>query len=273
MIAKLITYGKDRAEAIARLEDALDHYEVRGIQSNRQFLSSVLENEDYRKGDITTGFIASHYEDGFTARPASGDDKTKMIALAAGAIYAKMAYLAFGAPPTSFIVTSQNDEDAYHSVEVALSGSDVIIHRGNSAHILSDMPSAGLYLGQIDGGDFPAQMVIDNHHVTITKGAMRERLQILPSHIGDYIAHMPQRDEGAGADEVLAPMPGLLTRLLVAEGDAVKKGQNVAVIEAMKMENMLVAEANGTVKSVIAKLGSNLNVEDLILTLALDDEG
>ena len=68
-------------------------------------------------------------------------------------------------------------------------------------------------------------------------------------------------------------MPGLLTRLLVQEGDIVKKGQNVAVIEAMKMENMLVAEANGSVKAIIAQVGGNLNVEDLILTLSLDDEG
>ena len=67
-------------------------------------------------------------------------------------------------------------------------------------------------------------------------------------------------------------MPGLLTRLLVSEGEAVKKGQNVAVIEAMKMENMLVAEANGIVKSIKAAVGANLNVEDLIIELSLDDE-
>ena len=273
MIAKLITYGKDRAQAIARLEEALDHYEVRGIQSNRQFLSSVLENDDYRKGDITTGFIASHYADGFAARAAKGADKTKMIALAASAIHAKMANLCFHAPQTSFIALSQNDEGAYHKVRIELSGTDVIIHLENNVHRLSEVPTSGLYQGQIDGDDYAAQMVVDNHHVTVTKGAMRERLQILPAHIGDYLAHMPLSDEGAGADEVVAPMPGLLTRLLVQEGDIVKKGQNVAVIEAMKMENMLVAEANGTVKAIIAKVGGNLNVEDLILTLSLDDEG
>ena len=273
MIAKLITYGKDRAQAIARLEEALDHYEVRGIQSNRQFLSSVLENDDYRKGDITTGFIASHYADGFAARAAKGVDKTKMIALAASAIYAKMANLCFHAPQTSFIALCQNDEGAYHKVSIELSGTEVIIHQDNNMHRLSEMPTAGLYQGQIDGDDYAAQMAVDNHHVTITKGAMRERLQILPAHIGDYLAHMPLRDEGAGADEVIAPMPGLLTRLLVQEGDIVKKGQNVAVIEAMKMENMLVAEANGSVKAIIAQVGGNLNVEDLILTLSLDDEG
>ena len=84
--------------------------------------------------------------------------------------------------------------------------------------------------------------------------------------------HMPLVDESAGADEVLAPMPGLLTRLLVKEGDEVQKGQNVAVIEAMKMENMLVAEANGVVKQIKANEGDNLNVDDLIILLSLSDD-
>ena len=272
MIAKLISYGKDREEAIQRLELALDHYEIRGIQSNRQFLASVLGNEDYRKGDITTGFIATHYEDGFAAEQASGADLNKMIALAAAAVWQQAHRLGFGEARSDFVAVLQHDTQAAHHLSMNANESGIVVQIGQAQYQLSDVPQSGLYEGTIDDATYPAQLVIDNHHVTITKGAMREAMMILPSHLADYITYMPPASEGAGADEVIAPMPGLLTRLLVSEGEPVKKGQNVAVIEAMKMENMLVAEANGVVKSIKAAVGANLNVEDLIIELSLDDE-
>ena len=276
MIAKLISYGKDRDEAIARLELALDHYEIKGIQSNRQFLSSVLGNEQYRKGDITTGFIATYYEDGFAAHRASGVDLGKMIALAAAAVWQRSQRLNFDQAGSDFVAILQYDEPATHHFSIEDNGSGVSVLIGQARYQLCYIPQSGLYEGEIadetGAALYPAQLVIDNHHVTITKGAMREEIMILPSHLADYVAHMPPASEGAGADEVIAPMPGLLTRLLVSEGEAVKKGQNVAVIEAMKMENMLVAEANGIVKSIKAAVGANLNVEDLIIELSLDDE-
>jgi len=276
MIAKLISYGKDRDEAIARLELALDHYEIKGIQSNRQFLASVLGNEQYRKGDITTGFIATYYEDGFAAHRASGADLGKMIALAAAAVWQRSQRFDFGRTGSDFVAILQYDEPTAHHFSIEDNGSGISVLIGQARYQLSYIPQSGLYEGEIadEAGAalYPAQLVIDNHHVTITKGAMREAITILPSHLADYVAHMPPASEGAGADEVIAPMPGLLTRLLVSEGEAVKKGQNVAVIEAMKMENMLVAEANGIVKSIKAAVGANLNVEDLIIELSLDDE-
>ena len=272
MIAKLISYGKDRDEAIARLAEALDTYEIKGIQSNRQFLSSVLENHEYQSGDITTGFIAAHYEDGFTVRHADGDDLTKILALAAAHVWQKSAELDHGNLQTAFVAVLSRDEASHHEVSVDDAGM-IIVTIGDVSHQLSHAPENGLFAGEIDGAPYNAQLEVDNHHVTVTKGAMREKLQILPAHIMPYLAHMPVVEEGAGADEVIAPMPGLLTRLLVKEGDSVKKGQNVAVIEAMKMENMLVVEADGVVKSLKAAVGDNLNVEDLIIELSLDDEG
>ena len=271
MIAKLISYGKDRDEAIARLAKALDTYEIKGIQSNRQFLSSVLENTDYQSGDITTGFIAAHYEDGFIVRNADGDDLTKMVALAAACVWQKSAALAHGHAQSDFVAVLSRDELTHYEVSVDDAGM-IIVSVGDVSHQLTDAPENGLFNGQIDGTPYNAQLEVDTHHVTVTKGAMREKVQILPAHVMPYLVHMPVVDEGAGADEVIAPMPGLLTRLLVKEGDSVKKGQNVAVIEAMKMENMLVAEADGVVKSLKATVGDNLNVEDLIIELNLDDE-
>ena len=84
---------------------------------------------------------------------------------------------------------------------------------------------------------------------------------------------MPVAAEGAGADEITAPMPGQITRILVEVGDEVVEGQDVAIIEAMKMENVLSAEARGTVREVAVKIGDNLNVDDLILALDLAEDG
>ena len=272
MIAKLIAYGKDRDEAIDRLSDAIDHYDIKGIQSNRQFLASVLENESYRSGDITTGFIAAHYEDGFTPQSPEGIDATKMMALACAHVWQRYHHLSFSIAGNDMIISREGDYLAPVSAKIACTDEGIQIVLDGQTHLLSSIPQEGIFEGMVDNKNYAASLTIDNHHVTITKGAMRQTVQILPSHIAPYLVHMPQRDEGAGADEVLAPMPGLLTRLFVAEGDKVKKGQNVAVIEAMKMENMLVAEADGTVKSLNAQIGDNLNVEDLIIELALDEE-
>jgi propionyl-CoA carboxylase alpha chain len=83
---------------------------------------------------------------------------------------------------------------------------------------------------------------------------------------------MPPAAEGAGADEIVAPMPGQITRILVEVGDEVQAGQDVAIIEAMKMENILTSEARGTVTSIEVGIGDNLNVDDLILSLDLADD-
>ncbi|MGC6536801.1 MAG: acetyl/propionyl/methylcrotonyl-CoA carboxylase subunit alpha [Candidatus Puniceispirillaceae bacterium] len=271
MIAKLIAYGPDRQTAIDRLHTALDHYEVKGIQSNRQFLSAVLEHEVYRSGDITTGFIADYFSDGFVVSHPAGDDYNKMAALAVAAIYTHQNRLHTGIAGTSMIVSDKTGTIT-NAMVGSSDGDGLSVMIADQNYHLSSTLSAGLYTGLVNDVAFPAQLVIDGHHVTITKGAMRLMVQILPAHIADLLSYMPADDEGAGADQVVAPMPGLLTKMMVQIGEAVQKGQNVAVIEAMKMENLLVAEASGTVKSIKVAEGDNLNVDDLILELSLDDE-
>ena len=271
MIAKLIAYGADRDEAMMRLAAALDDYEVRGIQSNRQFLSAVLENETYKSGDITTGFIASEFEDGFVVHQPTGDDYQMMVALAASAVWHNQDRLHLSGADRSFI--SIDKEGTQTDITLLDVGDAGIAMKINDSKItLAAKGVEGLNKFVYQGQEVSVQMMIDGHHVTMTKGAQRLNLAIYPSRVAPYLAYMPIKDDSAGADEVLAPMPGLLTQLMVKVGDNVQKGQNVAVIEAMKMENLLVAEASGTVKEIKAEVGQNLNVEDLILTLNLDDE-
>lgn len=271
MIAKLITFADTREDAITRLEEALDEYEIRGIQSNRQFLSAVLENEYYRKGDITTGFIASEFAEGFQPSIPTGDVYNSLITMALSAVWEAEARHHHGEPDQHYVITDQAGTVTQAQIGFGAEGElGVVI--ADACYVISDIAEEGANDLVINDAPFVAQMQRDNHHVTLTKGSHRVHFTLYPARATDYLAHMPVVDENAGADEVIAPMPGLLTSLLVKEGDEVQKGQNVAIIEAMKMENMLQAEASGTVKSVHAKEGDNLNVEDLILTLDLADE-
>ena len=271
MIAKLITFADTREDAITRLEEALDEYEIRGIQSNRQFLSAVLENEHYRKGDITTGFIASEFADGFQPSIPTGDVYNSLITMALSAVWEAEARHHHGEPDQHYVITDQAGTVTQAQIGFGAEGElGVVI--ADACYVISDIAEEGANDLVINDSPFVAQMQRDNHHVTLTKGSHRVHFTLYPARATGYLAHMPVVDENAGADEVIAPMPGLLTSLLVKAGDEVQKGQNVAIIEAMKMENMLQAEASGTVKSVHAKEGDNLNVEDLILTLDLADE-
>ena len=271
MIAKLISFADTREEAITRLEAALDDYEIKGIQSNRQFLSAVLENEHYRKGDITTGFIASEFADGFQPSIPAGDIYNSLITMALSAVWEAEARHHHGEPESHYVITDQAGTVTEAQIGFGAEGElGVVI--ADACYVISDIAEDGANHLIINDAPFAAQMQRDNHHVTLTKGSHRVHFTLYPARAAGYLSHMPVVDENAGADEVIAPMPGLLTSLLVKAGDEVQKGQNVAIIEAMKMENMLQAEASGTVKSVHAKEGDNLNVEDLILTLDLADE-
>ena len=271
MIAKLIAYGADRKEAIARLAAALDDYEVRGIQSNRQFLSAVLENETYQSGDITTGFIASEFADGFIVEQPQGADYQMMVGLAISAFWSEQQRLHHANAALEFITLDSENKQTSASIK-HIDETEIEIQIDDETVMLPNIVTEGLNKFIYQGQQAAVQVMIDGHHMVMTKGAQRLKLVIYPGHFAPYIAYMPVPDENAGADEVLAPMPGLLTQLMVKQGDKVQKGQNVAVIEAMKMENLLIAEASGTVKEIKANVGQNLNVEDLILTLELEDE-
>ena len=112
----------------------------------------------------------------------------------------------------------------------------------------------------------------ENHTYHISSGADSLTVEIYPARAAELLAFMPPPQSGAGQDKVCAPMPGLLTRLMVEVGDVIEAGQNVAVIEAMKMENTLAAQIRGTVLEISANTGDNLNVDDVILTLKPEGE-
>ena len=128
-----------------------------------------------------------------------------------------------------------------------------------------------LFDGTIDEIPIAIQIDADDHFFTLHAGAHSLSLRLYPAHAAAYIEHMPEPQTGLSDNVVAAPMPGLLTAVMVAAGDRVEQGQDVAIIEAMKMENVLHAGMSGIVEAIEAATGANLNVDEVILTIISDD--
>ena len=274
MIAKLVAHAPTREAAIDRLHLALDHYEIDGIVSNRQFLSAVLENGSFRSGDLTTGFIDAEFEGDFLAGPPSDAAAARLVALGTAIVALQMEERHAGDPDTGFVVISQ--DGARRMVELGHVDTHIakLTVDGNGFTLLG-LLQAPVYLfdGTINEEPVAVQIRHTGHKVVLTHGAARLALTVFPARFEPMLDHMPVAAEGAGADEITAPMPGQITRILVEVGDEVVEGQDVAIIEAMKMENVLSAEARGKVREVAVKIGDNLNVDDLILALDLAEDG
>ena len=271
MIAKLVAHAPTRDAAIIRLHLALDHYEIDGIASNRQFLSAVLENDAFRSGILTTGFIDTEFDGDFMAGPPPDD----MAAL--------------GLTGLGVAITALQDEDRHFAtsgrefVVIDQTGRRMMVELAKLTDIAAKLVVGGttivvsgrirspvhLFDGTINEDPVAVQVRQSGHRITLTRGAARLALTVLPARFAPMLDHMPAPDEGAGADEITAPMPGQITRLLVAVGDESRKGQDVAIIEAMKLENVLSSEAGGTVRLIEVAVGDNLNVDDLIMSLDL----
>ena len=273
MIAKLVTWGETRESAIDAQVSALDAFEIDGIGHNVDFLSALMQHPRFRSGDITTGFIAEEYPEGFTGAPAD-PQLMQDLAVIAGMLDAI-------------------SQDRACAIDGQL-GSPVqmpcerVVKLGGEAHRVRIKPYEGGTLAVYDGGELidvigrwqPGQRIIavtidgrprtvrvarNGTGWTLTTRGRSHKVQVLSPHVAELSKHMIEKVPPDLSRLLLAPMPGLLTRLDVAPGDRVEAGQPVAVMEAMKMENILRATKAATVKATPAKAGDSLSVDQVIV--------
>ena len=268
MIAKLIGYGKTRADACTRLGAGLDAYVIEGLAHNRQFLRHVLGQKDFAKGNFTTNFIAEKYPEGY--RPAAPDDanlcaKMRALAVLMVAEYGdRMALISEGEGETQF--TLKDEAGAATAIwhrqtqAVEIDGKRIEIEGNFNRH-------NRLFEGTMNG---EASVMQCRHHaakVEIMAGAHRLEVHILPERLKYLQELMPATETGSGAAEIRAPMPGLLTKILVKTGDKIRAGDDVAVIEAMKMENLLKADEGGIVAEILAEAGEVIAADQPLIRL------
>ena len=273
MIAKLVAHAPTRDAAMDRLHLALDHYEIDGIASNRQFLSAVLENKAFRSGNLTTGFIAEEFDGDFVAIPPEAARSARLTALGTAIVALRQDERHFGQDGRDFVVIDQAGTRT-HVVVAGLSNTQAELVVDGKTVVINGLIRGPVHLfdGTINEEPVAVQVRQHGHLISLTRGSSRLALSVLPARYAAMLDHMPAAAEGAGADEIAAPMPGQITKLLVEIGDEVQAGQDVAIIEAMKMENVLSSEARGSVKSIEVKIGDNLNVDDIIMTLDLAED-
>ena len=289
MIAKLIVHGKDRADAIAKAREALNGFIVRGVQSNIPFHAALLAHPKFISGDFSTSFIADHYAQGFHAEDVPHEDPYFLQALAARLHmwYRNRAQGLQGQfwegnkrlPARKFTVCVLGKEGNNTYTDVSLGEVElgqptaVTVHAPEgdrcysllAGHMLGDARITGF----VNDKPFTVQMergMGKNPLVTrvVHNGTQLDAIVMSPRTAALHKL-MPYKAPPDMSKFVLSPMPGLLVQVAVKEGQEVKAGERVAVIEAMKMENVLFASADGVVKAIRAEQGASLAVDQPII--------
>ena len=301
MIAKLVTHAPTREQAIDAQADALDAFVIDGIRHNIPFLAAVMAHPRWRAGKLSTGFIAEKFPEGFHPHEPEGE-RAKVLAVVAVAIdhvlgqrKRKISGQMGGKSVTRDSLRTVSFGDKTYTVEV---GSDHLrfgdgergdrppavnsltlsyrVGRGASGNIPAQTvilaprwkPGEPLWTGTVDGHAVAVQVRNLPNGFALAYRGVETKAYVYTEREAGYARLMPVKQAPDTGKHVLCPMPGLVISIAVKEGQEVKAGETVAVVEAMKMENVLRAEIDGTVKTINAKPGDSLAVDAVIVEFA-----
>ncbi|MEG0921137.1 MAG: biotin/lipoyl-containing protein, partial [Comamonas sp.] len=285
MIAKLIVHGKDRNEAIAKMREALNGFAIRGISSNIPFQAALLAHPKFVSGEFNTGFIAEHYANGFHAEDVPHDDPDFLVALAmfrnrryrarASTISGQMQghQLQVGHQYTAVVLGAEGNNQ-HVSGEVtdfdAQARACKVVINGKSYEFRSNADIRDLVVrGNCNGKPFTCQIERGTPKnplvLRVIHNGTQQDILVLSNLGAELYKMMPYKAPPDLSKFLLSPMPGLLVDVAVQPGQKVQAGEKLAVIEAMKMENILFASQDGVVGKISAAKGDSLAVDDIIL--------
>ena len=275
MIAKLCAWAKDRKGAISAMADALDAFEVEGIGHNLPFLSAVMEHGDFKKGDMTTGFIAENWPDGFDGvkLPKKTCEALASILAACNFIIQQRASRISGAMENRRrVVGSQwvaSVGGHVFPLELHRDGERIEVTHEGGKPVLVDVggwrPGATLVNARIGRHDFTVKIERRPNGFRLRYRGADLRAYVHTPREAELYALMPEKIAPDTSKMLLCPMPGLVVSIAVEEGQTVEEGQALATVEAMKMENILRAERKATVAKINAAPGDNLAVDEVIM--------
>jgi propionyl-CoA carboxylase alpha chain len=280
MIAKLIVHGVDRQDAIRRMREALNGFVIRGICSNIPFQSALLAHPQFVSGDFNTGFIAQHYPKGFRAGDVPHDDPDFLVALAA-AVYRRYRDRAAGISGqlpghgvqigAEFVAVVRGEQGGHRHVPVRIQVEGAMrVTVGSKVYALAKDWRFGEIRaeGSCNGKPFTAQVERRGLWYHVNHNGLAIDAMVVSARAAELLRVMPFKAPADMSRFLLSPMPGLLVDVLVAPGQKVSAGERLAVIEAMKMENILTAAQDGTVDKILAAKGESLAVDQPILHFA-----
>ena len=270
MIAKLVTWGATRDEAADRQIEALDAFEIEGLGHNIDFVSAIMQHPRFRSGELTTGFIAEEYPDGFHGA-ATSDETLRSLAALAGFLATARSDRARQVdgqlgetldPPSEWAVRIGETDYAVTVDEEAITvdGEEIDLE-------LEYTPGDRVVMAEVGGQPLTVKVKARATGFTLTTRGASHDVRVLPARIAGLTQHMIAKVAPDMSKYLVCPMPGLLVALHVGVGDTVEAGQPLAVVEAMKMENILRAEKAGKVKAVNAAQGESLAVDAIILEM------
>ena len=277
LIAKLVTHAPTRAAAIDAQADALDAFTIEGIEQNIPFLAALMQHPRWRTGKLSTGFIAEEYPNGFRAVAPEGEVARIIAAIAAviddagnsrkrrisGQLKARVVEFERG--------RYVNLENQLYRVEIhSKDGYDRVCFDDGTEFELrwSRDPAPRAWTGTVNGKPLAAQVRPVRNGMVIAHRGVRTRAHVYTEREAALARLMLAKVATDSGKEVRCPMPGLVMSIAVAEGQELKTGDTLAVVEAMKMENVLRAERDGTVKKIHVKAGDSVAVDAVILEFA-----
>ena len=278
MIAKLVTHAPTRLGAIEAQARALDAFAIEGIRHNIPFLAALMAHDRWKSGQLSTGFIAEEFPDGFQLQAPSGEIAHRMAAVAA-AIDDKLNRRKRGisdqlSAARDFAFESERVVmlgGAAHPVTVAAEvfGTVVDFGHGHAHQVSSDWkPGDLVWQGTVDGTLIAVQVRPILNGVALAHAGYAAAARVYTRREAELAALMPEKTLADTGKQLLCPMPGLVKAISVKVGQEVKAGEMLCIVEAMKMENVLRAERDATVKTVLAKEGDSLAVDAVIMEFA-----
>ena len=280
MIAKLVVHGPDRPAAIAAMRDALDRYEITGVAHNAGFLNAVLGRARFAEGRLSTAFIEEEFGEGFNPTALTDEARAVLVPVAA-LVHARLAARAGrisgqieGQSPVRYTGDWVVDLGASRHVLRIDEGADGIVvdHDGRSVPVAGAwQPHESLFAGTAAGVPVTIQVRRRGTALTLRWRGCETTARVRTPRAAELAATMPAKEALDLSRFLLSPMPGLVVALPAGEGDEVRAGQPLAIVDAMKMENVLRAERDGRVVAVHAKVGDSLAADQVIMEFAPEE--
>jgi propionyl-CoA carboxylase alpha chain len=268
MISKLATWAPTRIAAIDGMGRALEDFHIEGVGHNLAFLSAVMDQDRFREGRLTTGYIAEEFPDGFKGLEPTPDQRDVLTAAAAWAHDVQETRRAGGRTQRTEWVVSMDGQD--RRVDLTRTGAmlQVALPDEGRSVTLTEVdwrPGEPMLRGVLDGRPFTVKVASAPQGWTLQHRAAKSAVRVVSPQVAALYARLPRKALADTSKTVISPMPGMVVAMEVQAGDQVKEGQTLCIIEAMKMQNLIRAERDGVVKRVGAKADDSVAADDVLV--------
>ena len=276
MIAKLVTHAKTREQAIDAQADALDAFTIEGIRHNIPFLAAIMQRPRWRSGKLSTAFIAEEFPGGFERPRPTGAVARTLAGVAAAIDHVMGERKRRISGQSNSAVTRERRRaiwlgaDEIHADVVREGEAITVLFEDGNSHVLTSkwIPGMPVWVGSLDGTAVAAHVRMIPNGFELAHRGVEVKAFVYTEREAAYARLMPVKTLSASEKSVRCPMPGLVVSVAVAEGQEVKAGETLAVVEAMKMENILRAERDGAIKNIRVKPGDSVAVDAVIMEFA-----